>query len=331
MTLVVGMHLGDSVGVVGDSRVTIRHEDGRIARLDNALKVYAFPPYFIAAVAGDAFASTGFLNSFLLRLATVCSPSEYFRGATDLSWMSEHLLETYRSDIEEHLIAEDQRFACILGTENLVALEALGAVAHTLQLPWSVSEASFESSATHLAHVVGDGDKLRTLLSVKFPEGRIEQLNTGQAAYLGSGSGAAKQLRNRTTLMIPPANMSHGDRLAAAAADVSDAQRLSGDSSFNGIYFGLSLSCGALATTLHGFNRWPSDSRPKDAYEWNADNFNNIPKLIPYSAGLDLNELNTGWIYDASTMKRTKLQSYIDSEFIDAHVRGVFGLAQWLL
>ncbi len=39
MTLVVGMHLGDSVGVIADSRATVRYQDGRTRYLDNALKV----------------------------------------------------------------------------------------------------------------------------------------------------------------------------------------------------------------------------------------------------------------------------------------------------
>lgn len=330
MTLVVGMHLGDSVGVVADSRVTVRYRDGRMRRLDNAMKVYAFPPYFIAAVAGDAFAATGFLNSLLLRIATVCSPTEYFGGATDLSWMREHILQTYHSDLQDHLLEEGQRFACVLGTENLAAVVELGEVTRAATLPPSISDSSFESSAAQLAHPVREGDRLRTLFLVRFPEEQIEQTCTGHALYIGSGSGAAKQLRSRTTAMIPPPDMWHGDRLAAAAVDVSTAQRLSGDSSFNGICFGISLSCGTLATTLHGFNRWPADSVSKDEYAWEDYNFEDVPESLPYSAGLDVAQLNTGWIYDAGTRKRMKLQSYLEPEFIDAHVRKGSRSRQWL-
>ena len=321
MTLIVGMHLGDSVGVVADSRATVRYRGGRMKYLDNALKVYAFPPYFIAAVAGDAFAATGFLNSLLLRLLTVGSPDEFFGAATDLSSMSEHILQTYQSDLQNNLLEKDQRFACVLGTEDLVRVAELDEAPRATTLPPSISNASFESSAAQLARPVREGDRLRTLFSVRFPEGRIEQARTGQAFYIGSGSGAAKQLSNRTTVLVPPSDMSHGDRLAAAAVDVSTAHRLSGDSSFNGIYFGISLSCGALATMLHSFNSWPSDSMSKNEYEWEDYHFEDIPKLSPFSAGMDVAELNTGWIYDAGARKRMKLQSFLEPKFINAHVQ----------
>jgi hypothetical protein len=124
--------------------------------------------------------------------------------------------------------------------------------------------------------------------------------------------------------------MSHGDRLAAAAVDVSTAQRLSGDSSFNGIYFGLSLSCGDFATMLHGFHSWPSDSVSKNEYTWEDYHFEDIPKLTPFSAGLDVVEPNTGWIYDAGARKRMKLQSFLEPEFINAHVQKRDLSAQWL-
>ena len=330
MTLVVGMHLGDSVGVVADSRTTVRYRDGRTRYLDNALKVYAFPPYFIAAVAGDAFAGTGFLNSLLLRLITVCSLDEFFGAATDLSQMREHILQTYHSDLQNNLLNKDQRFACVIGTENLVRVSELGETPRLATLPPSISDASFESSAAQMARPGREDDRLRTIFSVRFPEGRIEQARTGQVIYIGSGSVAAKRLSHRTTVLFPPSDMSHGDRLAAAAVDVSTAQELSGDPSFNGIYFGISLSCGAFATILHGFDSWPSDPVSKNEYAWEDYHSEDIPKLTPFSAGLDVAELNTGWIYDAGARKRMKLQSFLEPEFIDANLLKRSRSAQWL-
>lgn len=325
MTLVVGMHLGDAVGVVGDSRATLQYEDGRTVSLDNAHKVYAFPPYFVVGIAGDALSASGFVNSFYLRCFAASTQREAFERVIDLEWMKSHLLATYEAEIRDDLLSVSHPFRCVFACENTPALKESGDTPMEMSVPLTVSDASFNTSAAILT-VPNAREGLRLVFSIAFPGGQIEVARPGNAILIGSGSIYETRLAQTSTLMAPVGAMSHGDRLAAAAWDVSRAAQLAGDPTINGIYFGLAMSCGVPQTMLHGFHEWPDDSEPKEHYVWEPYDFSDVPVMIPYSAGLDVSETNVGWIYDAAARKRMKLQSYLEPAFIDAQVK-----RQWRL
>jgi hypothetical protein len=65
MTLVVGLHLGDTVGIVADTRVTVRDGTHLIYR-DDALKIFQRPPLIIG-LAGDAISAEALVTTFQLQ------------------------------------------------------------------------------------------------------------------------------------------------------------------------------------------------------------------------------------------------------------------------
>lgn len=311
MTLVMGAHLGDAVGIAGDTRVSFGNGEFR----DDALKVYQFPPFFIAGISGDAWSAVVLINEFYLHAFVGVSRQDGFRRAVDPDYVRKTLLELYADTADCH----HHPFGIVYAADDtLLTLKPGESRQHTMDVA-VIQSASFHQSAETLARTEGVPGR-RLLLSISFPEGKTATAGPGQVLLAGTGAKFEPSLMARP-VAIHGAQLAMGDRFAAMTGDMQPLAEIANDASFNGFSVGIALGWSDLSLTLHGYHHWPNGSRPEDC-EWepadpSADGF---PHMIPFSVGFDQGEINAAWVYrgddDPARCAKTKLESYLSPDFI---------------
>lgn len=312
MTLVVGAHLGDAVGIVADTRVTHTESGGTAKFFDDALKVYMLP-HCLVGIIGAAWPAATLLEAFRDECLMELSLRGEFSNVVDISWMREKLVGVFQRRCGTRLTGRE-RFSCVFACEVEFERTDDDTPAGALQPTKAITDSTFRSQARVLTRPDALMDK-RTVFSIEFPSTRIETTRPGDVIVLGSGAGSERLLASRTSAYACPSGISLGSRIGALGIDIGTAAVMANERSFNGIAIGLAVSRGYLEATLNSFQRWPADSEPKSTYSWlpmNTTDKTEIPKSIPFAVGLDVREANVAWIYDLAESKKLCLRSFLN-------------------
>jgi len=301
MTIVIGAHLGDGVGIAADTRVSY----GTAAFRDNALKVYLYPPYFIVGIAGDVMAAIHLLAHFYRRHFLNVSRRNGFRQAVNPLWMRQHLVDLYKQ-LE---CCRGFRFRLVIAADDtLEDFNARGALEPTMSVT-HFHGASFGASASTLTDQrYRSGNRL--LMGVAFPSGDIELAEPTEIISAGSGEKFFKALLDQSVLISARA-LSLTDRFAALSREIERLAMRSKTGSINPFCVGMVLGRGGIGLTLHSYQAWPNDSDPGE-YEWEpsdpaADGY--VSSQV-YSVGFDQRDTEAAWIYRGNNDPRrcTKLR-----------------------
>ena len=303
MTFVIGAHLGDAVGVLADTRVTVHRSSG-VEYFDNALKVYQRPPLLIG-LAGDAIASDLLVTKFQLRYLVSTDAVQAYAHAVDGPWMFSNLLATYDDVLKERLIHPDTRFSLIIAAENSAALEHDSVeVRNFIGTPNATISASVSSVSVDEREA---GQRL--VFAIDFPSRRIEKAGPGAAVIRGSGRVSEVFLRARHSVLVGH-QLSFGDRLASIARDMLVAAEGLKDPSFNALVLGWARSYGYAESVLQNLIAWPEHSAPPESYIWEAFNPEDmIPEVGLYAIGSDLHNFELGWVFDTQNKRKLRVQS----------------------
>lgn len=316
MTIVVGAHLGDGVGVAADTRV---HYGSDVIG-DDALKVYQYPPYFIVGIAGDALAAVTLLTDFYIRFFMRVTREQGFAQAVDHDWMQENLRHLYR-DLKR---CHGRQFGLVFAADDtLLHFNPGGAHEPTMNVA-ALHNASFDTSAEVLTQVEDMPGK-RLLMSLSFPDENCQIAGPGQVISIGSGVQFEPLLKSSVGVVVSD-NLSLGDRFAAFSRDLGTLDKLAADTSFNGFCIGIVYGRSDASLTLHGYHDWPHGSVPED-YEWEPSDPRQdaFPHMMPYTVGYDQRDIETAWIYrgndDPQRCTKLRLQSFREPEFINQYAR----------
>jgi hypothetical protein len=306
VTLVVGVHLGDAVGLMADTRATIEHPDGRVVRRDDVLKVYNCPPV-LAAFAGRARAASRLVGAYhQLMFGALDERTAYLRSVEEAT-VRAGLLGAYERCLAQNIVLPDELFSCVLAMENSPALRSslpTGSTHHGVHAAdFASSTAMWSRADEHHAH--------RLVIAARFPSCDIEALEPGESILVGSGKSSEKLLAYQRTVVYGQ-SMSFGDRIAAIGADFVRAATLTDDPSFNACMLGIGVGCGEIEGTLHGLHAWPTRGLPIEAYVWTPWEGNEgVPDATPFAAGLDRRHPNVGWIYDVRRRTKLRLATFV--------------------
>jgi len=181
MTFLVGVHLGDAVGVLADTRVTVQHSS-RIEYFDNALKVYHRPPLIIG-LAGNAIASDLLATKFQLEHMVPLAAREAYARSVDADWMISRLNNAYSDALREGVIDQSDQFALVIATENSMALA--GDLPSTGDFS-GLLNATISSSARAVSRDEGEHGQ-RLVFVMDFPFGKVEVAPPAAVVMRGSG------------------------------------------------------------------------------------------------------------------------------------------------
>lgn len=303
MTFVVGVHLGDAVGVLADTRVTVR-QSSWIEYFDNALKVYQRPPLIIG-LAGNAIASELLVTRFQLEHLVPLAMNEAYARSVDADWMTSRLNETYLGALREGAVNQGDQFALIIAAENSVVLAAGSPATSDFR---STLNATIDQSARAVSldeHEPGE----RLVFAMDFPSGTVEFAQSSGVVMRGSGTISDVFLRTRQTSLLGR-HLSFGDRLASIARDMLRAAEGVNHPSFNAAVLGWARCRGYAESVLQGLDSWPKHSVPPENYRWEEFGKDDlIPTANPYSVGSDLHDWELGWIFDVKHQRKLRLQS----------------------
>src|SRR5690242_3573267 len=113
MTLIIGVNLGNAVGIIGDTRVTYSYPSGKTVRYDDVQKVYEFGS-FIVGVAGDVLSASRLIWSVYESHLQGLRIDQALQKTSDLAWFRSTLVETHGRDVAAGRIDAASRFAYII-------------------------------------------------------------------------------------------------------------------------------------------------------------------------------------------------------------------------
>jgi len=303
MTFVVGVHMGDAVGVLADTRVTVRSRS-KTEYFDNALKVYQRPPLLIG-LAGDAIASDLLVTKFQLEHLVPLDTAEAYRRSIDGDWMLSKIKSTYENVLRHHMIDPEIKFSLVIAAENSWDLQPDSPEPHDFI---GSLDATIANSALAVS-VAGEDEGQRLVFAIDFPSGRVDRARPGEVVMRGSGTVSEAFLRTQHTMLVGT-QLSFGDRLASIARDMLRAAEGSEDPSYNAAVLGWARSYGNAESVLQDLACWPEHSAPPESYRWEAfDEEDVIPELSPYAVGSDLHDFELGWIFDVSNQRKMKVEA----------------------
>jgi len=317
VTFVVGVHLGDAVGVLADTRVTVQHSS-RIEYFDNALKVYHRPPLIIG-LAGNAIASDLLATKFQLEHLVPLATREAYARSVDADWMISRLNNAYSDALREGAVDQSDQFALVIAAENSIVLAA--------DLPSTgdfsgLLNATISSSARAVS--VDECEPGQRLVFVMdFPSGKVEVAPAAAVVMRGSGIISDSFLRTQHSALVGH-HLTFVDRLASIARDMVRAAEGVNHPSFNSAVLGWARSRGYAESVLQGLALWPKHSVLPESYAWEAfAEDDRIPTVNPYSVGSDLHDLELGWIFDVRRQRKLRVQSIAKGiGFVDAQSKG---------
>ncbi len=317
MTLVVGAHLGDAVGIAADTRVTRDYSDGTRKLSDDALKVYVFP-HCLVGIVGSAQSAATFLNMFRLKCFARLSARDEFSNVVNIQWMHAHLVRVFERACAAGSLDRSRKFRCVFACEDTVAPQ--DPVRITAENPTQhvsvVTDSSFGSQAKVLTQYDAMPSR-RVVFSIEFPSRQIQTAEPGEVIVVGSGALSEHRLKKRRTAYAITSELSLGSRIGALAFDIGTAAKIADDTSFNGIVVGLAVRRGYIEATLNGFHHWPSHSEAQSGYEWrpmDSVDVAEIPHATPFAVSLDIRESNVGWIYDLKLRRKVRLRSFLPGQ-----------------
>lgn len=274
MTLIVGVNLGDAVGVIGDTRVAFKYPAGRTVYYDDCQKVYELRS-LIVGVAGDVRASARLMQNFYQSHLNGLSMDEELQKAGDIGWLKSRLMGTYEVAISKGLIQAGSRFALILASENF--LKGPIPPPQSTILPFA-GESSFTSLADALTRRDPQAEQRLLLASISFPGGAVRLAGAGEALRVGSGSHIDTILAERVIyLSASLSGREVGFRLVPFISNFVrfhdspfERNTFPRDSTFNGICYGLGYERGKREATGGPFRTWPADGVSEESYKWEA-------------------------------------------------------------
>jgi hypothetical protein len=302
MTFVVGVHLGDAVGVLADTRVTVKRGP-RIEYFDNALKVYQRPPLLIG-LAGDAIASDLVVTKFQLEYLVPLETNEAYTRSVDLDWMISRLGKAYQDALGAGTVDRIDHFSVVIAAENSVALATDRPATSEFT---GILNATIANSAQSVSVDDDEADE-RLVFVMDFPSGRVERALPATVVMRGSGRMSDTFLRTQHTALVAR-HLSFGDRLASIARDMVRAAEGVNHPSFNSAVLGWARSRGHAESVLQGLTSWPQHSAPPESYTWEAfSEQDRIPQLNPYAVGSDLHDMELGWVFDVKQQRKLRVQ-----------------------
>lgn len=307
MTLVVGVHLGDTVGVLADTRVTVQ-DGSRLEYYDNALKVYQRPPVIIG-LAGNAISADLLVTKFQIEHLVPLATEEAYARSVDSDWMVSNIMSAYSDAIRESFVDREDEFAVIMAAENSAFLiNKEPAVGNFM----GVTNATIGASVRAVSVDEEEPGK-RLVFVMDFPSGNVEVAPAGGCVMRGSGTISEVFLRSRGTVQNGW-QLSFGDRLASVAYDLVRAAEVVDHPSFNSVVLGWARCRGLTESVLHGLASWPKHSAPPDAYVWEAlSEEDPIPQVGAYCVGSDLHDFELGWIFDIERQRKLRVQPILKS------------------
>lgn len=301
MTFVVGVHLGDAVGILADTRVTA-HSDSRTEYFDNALKVYQRPPLLIG-LAGDAIASDLLVTTFQLEHLVPLDTAEAYARSIDADWMLSKLQSTYANALRQRILDPKTSFSLIIAAEDSMALQVTSLEVRDF---YGILDATISESAA----VVGVNEReegARLVFAIDFPSQRVDRALPGTVVMRGSGTISEAFLRTQKTILVGT-QLSFGDRFASIARDMLRAAEGIKDPSYNSAVLGWARSYGYAKSVLQDLKCWPEHSAPPTSYFWEEFGEEDIiPEISPYAVGSDLQDFELGWIYDVSNRRKMRV------------------------
>ncbi len=315
MTIVVGVNLGDGVGIAADTRITYGSEFR-----DDGLKIYQYPPFFISGISGDVISAISFLTTFYIRNFMDVSHKEGLARVVDREWMEAALLESYQANA----LCADHAFTVIFAADDSLLNFSPGRAREATMGTTAIYDSSFDSAASVLAHQEETSGN-RLLISASFPEEVFQSAEAGKVLTAGSGIAFESLMHSRTTALAHP-NLCLVDRFNAITRDISVLDELASDVTFNGFSVGIVIGLGDLALSAHCYHDWPSDSSPND-YEWvpSDPSIDKFPHTMPYTVGFDPSDIETAWIHrgndDPTQCSKLRLVSFRDPELLDKYAK----------
>ena len=316
MTLVVGAHFGNLVGISADTRVTCRHKNGEVRYADDALKIYQFPP-FLVGIAGSAIPAMHTLHEFRRENFPQGPSPESFRLSGDLDWMARRLVSSYENISQE---IEGQRFRLVFAT----CPSFLDPPHEAMNWPLSVKN-GISKSFTDSTRPLTQGDQKQGLtplvFCVSFPDRQVTTAEPGAVLVAGSGAKHESFLMEKPSMMAVN-GIGPGDPMASVGRDMITVIETAGDSSVNAFIMGATIGPSILQYTIHSHIKWPSDTKVPST-RWVPMNQNedqtHVLKADDYSVGLDMAAINVGWIYDSSKNRKLPTRSLFDGTFLIDH------------
>lgn len=303
MTFTVGVHLGDAVGVLADTRVTVRRGQ-RIEYFDNALKVYQRPPLVIG-LAGNAIASDLVATKFQLEYLVPLNTDEAYARSVDSDWIISRMERAYHDAIEEGTVNQNDQFSLVIAAENSVAL---GTGQSSTRDFSGILNATIANSVRAVSVDDYEADQ-RLVFVMDFPSGSVECALPATVVMRGSGTISDTFLRTQHTALVAQ-HLSFGDRLASIARDMLRAAEGVNHPSFNSAILGWARSRGYTESVLQGLTSWPKHSAPPASYIWEAFAKEDlIHQVNPYAVGSDLHDMELGWIFDVRKQRKLRVQS----------------------
>jgi hypothetical protein len=302
MTLVVGVHLGDTVGVLADTRVTVQ-DGSRTEYFDNALKVYQRPPLIIG-MAGNAISSNVLATRFQLEYLVSLASDEAYARSVDADWMIPRVMRAYSDAMREGIVDREDEFALILAAENSVVLMNSQPTPSDFM---GFSNATISASVPAVSLAEAEPGQ-RLVFVVDFPSGKVEVARPGGFVIRGSGAVSEVFLRTRHTV-LHGRQLSFGDRLASIAWDMVRAAEVVDDASFNSAVLGWARCRGHTQSVLHSLASWPKHSVSPEVYAWEPLTEEDIiPHVGAYCVGSDLRDFELGWILDIERQRKLRVK-----------------------
>src|SRR5262245_19905984 len=110
MTLIVGAHLGDGVGVLGDTRLSVTHrKTRRTTYYDDCQEIYSFPSVLVG-VAGDLRSASRFLLRFYQQHLMDQPKEEALYRSSERDVLSDLLCFEYDRAVWDGQIEPERRF-----------------------------------------------------------------------------------------------------------------------------------------------------------------------------------------------------------------------------
>ena len=303
MTFAVGVHLGDAVGVLADTRVTVQRGK-RIEYFDNALKVYQRSPLVIG-LAGNAISSDLVVTKFQLEYLVPLAIDEAYARSVDAEWMISRMEQAYHDALGEGTVDRNDQFSLIIAAENSIALMTSQPSTRDFT---GILNATITNSVRAVSVDEYEADQ-RLVFVIDFPSGDVERALPGAVIMRGSGTISDTFLSTQHTALVAQ-HLSFGDRLASIARDMLRAADGVNHPSFNPAVLGWARSCGYTMSVLQGLTSWPKHSAPPESYNWEPfakDDL--IPQMNPYAVGSDLHDMELGWIFDVRKRRKLRVQS----------------------
>jgi hypothetical protein len=172
MTFIVGANLGDGVGLVGDTRVTTRYQDGTLTYFDDCQKIYPLPT-LMAGVAGDLLAAHRVLERLINGFLRELNEDDALDCSGDLHCLIAALRRAHEQAVSSEPYLRGRRFGFVLASEDYRAFRNTGKTIDREVQPKfdpQVLDRSFRTRAKFLSRPNVKAGTRYLVFSVRFPD-----------------------------------------------------------------------------------------------------------------------------------------------------------------